>query len=338
MRMPLLQVKELTAIFDSKTREAVKAVDRVSFSIWPGQVLGLVGESGSGKTVTALSILNLLSFKKGRIHSGEIIYKGKNVLSLPEKKLRKIRGSEIAIIFQEPMTSLNPVLHVGLQITEVIRTHLSVSPRDANFRAVNLLKRVGIPDAERRMKTYPHQLSGGMRQRVMISMALACSPALLIADEPTTALDVTIQRQILDYLKQVMKEGRMSMLFISHDLGVIGEMCDRVMVMYAGRILEAGTTLEILKTPLHPYTRALVNVSSGFWLRGQKLPVVPGSVPDLSNLPKGCKFHPRCPQVHKLCREAEPTLKSFQNADLPGEERWVRCWKYTKICEKGSNP
>ncbi|MDO9573359.1 MAG: ABC transporter ATP-binding protein, partial [Candidatus Contubernalis sp.] len=188
--MPLLQVKELTAIFDSKTREAVKAVDRVSFSIWPGQVLGLVGESGSGKTVTALSILNLLSFKKGRIHSGEIIYKGKNVLSLPEKKLRKIRGSEIAIIFQEPMTSLNPVLHVGLQITEVIRTHLSVSPRDANFRAVNLLKRVGIPDAERRMKTYPHQLSGGMRQRVMISMALACSPALLIADEPTTALDV----------------------------------------------------------------------------------------------------------------------------------------------------
>ncbi|WP_241423512.1 ABC transporter ATP-binding protein [Candidatus Contubernalis alkaliaceticus] len=335
--MPLLQVKDLTIVFDSKTREAVKAVDGVSFSIWPGEVVGLVGESGSGKSVTALSILNLISFKKGRIESGEILYKGKEILSLPPKKIRKIRGSEIAIIFQEPMTSLNPVLHVGLQITEVICTHFGVSRKDANVMAVDLLRNVGIPDAERRMKSYPHHLSGGMRQRVMISMALACKPGLLIADEPTTALDVTIQRQILDYLQQVMKKGQMSMLFISHDLGVIGEVCDRVMVMYAGRILETGTTLEIFKTPLHPYTRALVKVSGGFYHAGNKLPVVPGMAADLSGLPKGCKFHPRCSQVHRLCREVEPTLKSYQKSGLSGKERWVRCWEYTKMCKKESS-
>lgn len=331
MRMPVLQVKELTAIFDSNTPEAVKAVDRVSFSIWPGEVVGLVGESGSGKTVTALSILNLLSHKKGKIERGEIIYKGVDILSLPEKKVRELRGNEMAIIFQEPLTSLNPVLNVGRQITEVISTHSRISRRESWEKAVGLLRRVGISDAEKRMKAYPHQLSGGMRQRVVISMALACSPGLLIADEPTTALDVTIQAQILDYLRKVMEKGRMSMLFVSHDLGVIGEMCDRVMVMYAGRILETGTTMEIFKTPLHPYTRALIEVSKNISVPGKKLPVVTGSVPDLSNLPMGCKFHPRCPQVRKVCREAEPPLKSTGSTNLKGSVCQVRCWNYTKI-------
>ncbi len=331
MRMPVLQVKELTAIFDSNTPEAVKAVDRVSFSIWPGEVVGLVGESGSGKTVTALSILNLLSHKKGKIERGEIIYKGVDILSLPEKKVRELRGNEMAIIFQEPLTSLNPVLNVGRQITEVISTHSRISRRESWEKAVGLLRRAGISDAEKRMKAYPHQLSGGMRQRVVISMALACSPGLLIADEPTTALDVTIQAQILDYLRKVMEKGRMSMLFVSHDLGVIGEMCDRVMVMYAGRILETGTTMEIFKTPLHPYTRALIEVSKNISVPGKKLPVVTGSVPDLSNLPMGCKFHPRCPQVRKVCREAEPPLKSTGSTNLKGRVCQVRCWNYTKI-------
>lgn len=329
--MPVLQVKELTAIFDSRTQAAVKVVDRVSFSIWPGEVVGLVGESGSGKTVTALSILNLLSYKKGKIESGEIIYKSIDVLRLPEKKVRELRGNEISIIFQEPMTSLNPVLTVGLQITEVIRTHLRISRRDAREKAINLLRLVGIPDAEKRMKAFPHQLSGGMRQRVVISMALACSPGLLIADEPTTALDVTIQAQILNYLRKVMEKGQMSMLFVSHDLGVIGEMCDRVMVMYAGRIFETGTTMEIFKTPLHPYTQALIEVSKSISVPGKKLPVVAGSVPDLSELPAGCKFHPRCPQARNLCREAEPLLKSIGSTGLKGRDRQVRCWNYTKI-------
>ncbi len=331
MRTPVLRVKELSAIFDSKTRTAVKAVDRVSFSIWPGEVLGLVGESGSGKTVTALSILNLLSFKKGKITRGEVKYKGVNLLSLPEKKMRELRGNELSIIFQEPMTSLNPVLTVGTQITEVIRTHSKVSRRDARGKAVNLLKRVGISDAEKRFNAFPHQLSGGMRQRVVICMALACSPELLIADEPTTALDVTIQAQILEYLQKIMKRGRMSMLFVSHDLGVIGEMCDRVIVMYAGRVFETGTTMEIFKTPLHPYTRALINVSHGFLEPGKKLPVVAGTVPDLSALPVGCKFYPRCPQARKVCLKAEPPLKSIEGDQPHGKERRVRCWDYTKL-------
>ena len=295
-------------------------MDGVSFELAPGEPLGLVGESGCGKSVTALSIMRILPEPAGRITGGSIHFRGRDLAALPEREMEKIRGNKIAMVYQEPMTALNPAFTVGDQLGEVFRFHLGLSKREAIRKAGGLLQQVGIPSPTSRVKDYPHQLSGGMRQRAVIAMAIACNPEILIADEPVTALDVTIQAQILDLILNLRSRLGMSLILISHDLGVVANMVKRVIVMYAGRIVEAGGGEEIFRFPLHPYTRGLFQSIPRIGRRVETLPEIPGSVPNLLNLPRGCKFVNRCAEVRDRCSKEEPDLFSA------GTGRFTRCW------------
>ncbi len=319
MSTPLLQVKDLRTWFDIEGNRAW-AVGGVSFDVLPGEFLGIVGESGSGKSVTALSLMRLIPDPPGRIESGEVLFEGRDLLKLPLEEVRKVRGKDIAMIFQEPMTSLNPVLTIGRQVMESLRLHEDLDDAAARARAVEVLTQVGIPDAEKRLSAYPHQFSGGMRQRVMIAMALSCRPKLLIADEPTTALDVTIQAQILDLMQSLQEERRGgATILITHDLAVVAETCDRVIVMYGGRIQEVGSTRDLFRDPLHPYTRGLMGSIPGEDTKGRPLFAIPGNVPSILDFPPGCRFCSRCELVEERCRVEEPPLVEV----APG--RQVRC-------------
>ena len=306
----------------------VPSVNGVSFYINQEETLGIVGESGCGKSVTSLSIMQLVPNPPGRIVGGEILFQGENLVKKTPEQMRKIRGNDMAMIFQEPMSSLNPVYTIGDQIAESVILHEKVSKREAFNRAVEMLRLVGIPAAERRAREYPHQMSGGMRQRVMIAMALACNPKLLIADEPTTALDVTIQAQILDLMKKLKSEFHAAIMLITHDLGVVAEMCDRVAVMYAGKVVEEGTTRELFGEPLHPYTEGLLaSIPRIDETHQEKLHVIDGTVPNLLHLPTGCSFAPRCPKAMDVCQREEPTLIEV------GDGRKVSCWLHAKGTE-----
>jgi oligopeptide/dipeptide ABC transporter ATP-binding protein len=314
---PLLRVSHLTTTFDTADGP-VAAVDDVSFEIRAGETLGLVGESGSGKSVTALSIMRLVQ-PPGRVAAGQALLNGRDLLALDERAMRAVRGAEIALVFQEPMTALNPVFTVGDQIAESLIVHRRAGKRAARAQAIELLRAVRIPNPESRVTDYPHQLSGGMRQRVMIAIALACHPSLVIADEPTTALDVTIQAEILDLLREMKAAFSLSLLLITHDLGVIAETADRVAVMYAGRIVETGPVRAILRTPQHPYTRGLLASMPGRD-RGHRLRAIDGSVPLLGHLPAGCAFHPRCPDRFERCPTAPPPDY------VAGPEQTAKCY------------
>jgi oligopeptide/dipeptide ABC transporter ATP-binding protein len=316
--MKLLDVRDLRTYFFIR-RGILRAVDGVSFHVEEGEVVGIVGESGCGKSVTALSIMRLVP-RPGRIVGGEILFKGQDLLKLDERRMRRIRGKEISMIFQEPMSSLNPVLTVGEQIAEAIRLHSDTGRREAWREAVESLAKVGIPSPELRAREYPHQMSGGMRQRVMIAMAIACHPSLLIADEPTTALDVTIQAQILDLIAQLKDDLGMSVMMITHDLGIVAGFAERVMVFYAGQIVEIAPTTEIFENPLHPYTRGLLASIPKISGEPEKLLTIPGSPPDPKSLPKGCRFEPRCEMARKECAEVEPMLQESYPGHL------VRCF------------
>ena len=303
----LLEVKNLKTYFFTDGG-VVKSVDDVSFNVKPGKTLGVVGESGCGKSITSLSIMQLVETPPGKIVGGEIIYNGENLLNKDKDEMRKIRGGEIAMIFQEPMTSLNPVFTVGQQIMEALMIHTDMDKTKAKERAIEMLKLVRIPLAEKRFNEYPHQLSGGMRQRVMIAMALSCNPKLLICDEPTTALDVTIQAQILDLINELKEKLGTSIMMITHDLGVIAEVADDVMVMYAGKIVEYGTADQIFETPMHPYTHGLMNCIPKLNDEEEtRLHVIPGMVPSPDRMPKGCAFCPRCSEAKKICEEGQWT-------------------------------
>jgi oligopeptide transport system ATP-binding protein len=303
----LLDVRNLKTYFHVLDG-TVPAVDGVSFSLGKGQTLGIVGESGSGKSVTALTIMRLLDIPPAEIVEGEIWFDGNEVLHLPLETMRKIRGNEIAMIFQEPLTSLNPVFTIGDQIAEQVELHKRVSKKEAWDRAIEALRMVGIPLPERRVKQYPHEMSGGMRQRVMIAMALSCEPKLLIADEPTTALDVTIQAQILELLKTIQQRTGSALLLITHDLGVVAEMVDNIIVMYAGQVVERGTVDQVLLTPRAPYTMGLLESIPTVEKRGGRLSVITGTVPNPFNMPPACRFQPRCPYAWDLCSRAAPDL------------------------------
>ncbi len=311
--MSLLEVKNLKTGFRTDDGEVI-AVDDISFRVENGKTLGIVGESGCGKSVTSLSIMRLIS-SPGSILGGEILFEGHNLLNLSENEMRSIRGNQISMIFQEPMTSLNPVFTIGNQISEAIELHeKSFSREQVEKKTVEMLKLVGIPEPEKRVNAYPHELSGGMRQRVMIAMALSCHPKLLIADEPTTALDVTIQAQILDLIRRLQGELGSSMILITHDLGVVAETCDDVAVMYAGKIIEYGSVQDIFKRPRHRYTKGLLNSIPHFESghRRERLETIPGMVPNLLDLKPGCRFQDRCPAVQPKCRGVEPTLNACQ--------------------------
>ncbi len=320
----ILEVKGLKTQFFTESG-AVKAVDDVSIVVKRGEVLGIVGESGCGKSVTSLSIMRLIS-QPGRIVAGEIIFDDENLLDLSEKRMMDIRGNRISMIFQQPQSSLNPVFRIGNQIEEVIVLHQDVNKQEAGKRVIELLRMVGIPEPEERVNSYPHELSGGMAQRVMIAMALACVPELLIADEPTTALDVTIQAQILDLMRNLRTQMDTSIILITHDLGVVAEMCDRVNVMYAGRIVEEAQIVELFQNPKHPYTAALIGSTPVLGESDKELTTIPGSVPNLINLPPGCKFAPRC-QARidndlEICINEEPDLIQV------AANHSARCWLY----------
>jgi oligopeptide/dipeptide ABC transporter ATP-binding protein len=309
--MPLLRVNDLRTSFFTSEGE-IRAVDGVTFDIKAGQTVGLVGESGCGKSVTALSIVRLLARGIGRIAGGEILYDGKDLACLAEEEIRHIRGNEISMIFQEPMTSLNPVMTVGHQIAETVRQHQKASRREARNRAIEMLGLVKIPEAQKRMKSYPHELSGGQRQRVMIAMALACTPKLLIADEPTTALDVTIQAQILELIGELQQEFGMAVLLITHDLGIVAERADEVAVMYAGKIVERAKPEIIFAQPRHPYTVGLLNSMPGRGVPKKRLQAIPGMVPNPLDWPTGCHFRGRCAHANADCVDAEPPLVEIQ--------------------------
>jgi len=320
----LLNVNRLkTYLYTSEG--VIRAVDDISFGVDKGKILGIVGESGCGKTMTALSIIRLVP-PPGRIVGGEITFDGQDILRLNNGEMRKLRGNRITMIFQDPMTSLNPVFTVGNQIAEILRVHKGLRRSEALERAESLLQRVGIPDTGRRIREYPHQLSGGMRQRVMIAMAIACEPSLIIADEPTTALDVTIQAQILRLLKGLTEALQTALILISHDLGIIAEAADEVVVMYAGKIVEYATTVELFSNPLHPYTIGLMESLPRFGenYKERRLKAIPGGVPKLLKLPEGCKFNPRCKYVIERCMTEEPDLIDIGNGHL------VRCWVNVK--------
>ncbi|MGH7557716.1 MAG: ABC transporter ATP-binding protein [Gemmatimonadota bacterium] len=321
MTQPLLQVEDLKTWFHTDEGTA-RAVDGVSFEIAEQETLGIVGESGCGKSVTALSILRLIPDPPGRIEGGKVVFQNRDLLSISEKEMRRIRGNEIAMIFQEPMTSLNPVYTVGEQIGEVLRLHRDLSRGEAEERSIEMLRRVRIPDPEQRVEEYPHQLSGGQRQRVMIAMALACDPALLIADEPTTALDVTVQAQILDLLLQLQEEFGMAIMLITHDLGVIAETAHRVVVMYAGIVAETGTVEQIFDGPNHPYTEGLKAAIPKLGEKVERLSTIPGTVPSPYEEIVGCPFQNRCPYVMDICRREFPELYRLG----PGHE--ARCFLY----------
>jgi peptide/nickel transport system ATP-binding protein len=314
---PLLSVRDLRVTFTRQGEEPFKAVDGVSFDVRPGQTVGLVGESGCGKSVTSLAIMGLLP-KRGNRVEGEATFEGTNLLALDEKAMRERRGRDIAMIFQDPLSSLNPVVPVGLQVTEVLERHRGMSRKAAQPVARDLLKRVGIPDPDRRLKDYPHQMSGGMRQRALIAMALACKPRLLIADEPTTALDVTIQAQILYEAQKLCRESGTALIWITHDLSVVAGLADRICVMYAGRIVEQGTVDEVLDAPRHPYTHGLIGSVPSRNRRGAPLAQIPGMTPALLDLPPGCAFRSRCPRAAPKCIE-DPALEKHK-------DRLVRCF------------
>ena len=346
MTEPLLRVKGLVTSFHTE-RGKLRAVDDVSFDVREGGTLGIVGESGSGKSVTALSILRLISHPQGVIEEGTIELAGKNLLAMSEREMQDVRGNAISMIFQEPMTSLNPVYTVGTQIVEAIRLHQKKTRKEAKARATEMLRLVGIPSPETNIDAYPHQLSGGMRQRVMIAMALACEPKLLIADEPTTALDVTIQAQILELLARLKEQLGMSVILITHDLGVVAEVATDVVVMYAGRVVESADVKQLFAHPRHPYTRGLLRslptfdkmvlaqpaheaaatrpAAPGTATKRPRLPTIEGLVPDLLNLPAGCRFADRCPLVLPACREKEPSLLAVE----PGH--FARCIRANEV-------
>lgn len=305
---PVLEVSNLETSFFIGGKQ-LKAVDNVSFSVGRGRTLGIVGESGCGKSVTSLSVMRLIPWPPGKITAGTINLEGKDLLKLSEDEMRKYRGNKISMIFQEPMTSLNPVFTVGDQVGEVYRVHKGANKREARDRAIEMLRQVRIPSPEQRVDEFPHQLSGGMRQRVMIAMALACRPGLLIADEPTTALDVTIQAQILALMNNLQAEVGMSVVLITHDLGVVAETCDDVVVMYAGKIVERASTKELFTNPKHPYTRGLMESIPKLGAHQSRLKTIPGLVPGLGNLPNGCRFQDRCPLASDECRAADPALR-----------------------------
>ncbi|MGI6460833.1 MAG: ABC transporter ATP-binding protein [Candidatus Hydrogenedentales bacterium] len=317
----VLSIRNLKTCFFTDAGVA-KAVDGVSLDIPKGKTVALVGESGCGKSVTALSVLRLVPSPPGRIVDGEILFGGRNLVELPEREMRRIRGNGISMIFQEPMTALNPVFRVGKQIAAAIRVHRDVTKKEAMEQAVELLDQVGIPDPAQRIREYPHQMSGGMRQRAMIAMALACNPELLIADEPTTALDVTIQAQILELLRQLQVERHMAILLITHDLGIVAETADEVAIMYAGKIVEQATVNDLFDHPLHPYTLGLFKSLPRLDEPRGRLRTIEGRVPAATHFPPGCRFHPRCDYAMAVCRKQEPPLMD----GAPGHR--VACWLY----------
>ncbi len=324
MSEPLLEVRDLRTWFHTDDG-VVRAVDGVSFAIGAGETLAVVGESGSGKSVTSLSVLRLVPRPPGRFESGAILLRGRDLLRVPEDEMRRVRGKDVSMIFQEPMTSLNPVYTCGEQIIEAVMLHDRLPRAAARERAIEMLRLVGIPSPEQRVDEYPHQMSGGMRQRVMIAMALACRPALLIADEPTTALDVTIQAQILDLLRSLRAELGMAVMLITHDLGVVAEVADRVAVMYAGQVVESCPVEAAFRRTLHPYTAGLLASRPTLGETRERLRVIPGSVPNPARFPDGCRFHPRCPLATDRCRAEMPELVEFE----PGHA--VRCHRAAEI-------
>jgi oligopeptide/dipeptide ABC transporter ATP-binding protein len=315
----LLQIDSLTVSFRTD-QGPVRVVEEVSFGLEAGETVGLVGESGCGKSVTAMSIMRLIPSPPSRVENGEILFEGRNLLTLKKSEMRDIRGNRIGMIFQEPMTSLNPTFSIGFQVAEVFRIHRHLSSAEAKAAVIEILNLVGIGAPERRVDQFPHELSGGLRQRVMIAMALACRPGLLIADEPTTALDVTVQAQILELLKRLQKEMGMSVLMITHDLGVVAEVCERVLVMYAGRIVEQANTTALFKSARHPYTVGLLASSPRLGEKRETLATIPGMVPSPDQRTRGCSFADRCPRAEDRCRDAVPALKTVG----PGHE--VACW------------
>jgi peptide/nickel transport system ATP-binding protein/oligopeptide transport system ATP-binding protein len=322
-RQPLLEIQNLKTVFSTE-RGVIRAVDGVSLTLGAGETLGVVGESGCGKTMLALSIMRLIP-ANGQIAGGRVLFNGQDLLTLPEETMREKRGRDIAMIFQEPMTSLNPVLRIGEQIAEAIRLHQHVPDREAQALSVKLLGEVGIPEPERRVKDYPHQLSGGMRQRVMIAMAMSCRPRLLLADEPTTALDVTIQAQILNLISGLKEKNNMAVILITHDLGVVAEAAQKVAVMYAGKIVETAAVEKLFARPLHPYTRGLIESRPSGCVDAQSageayLKTIPGAVPSLYALPSGCRFSERCALVEEACRVREPELTEIE------EGHFVACF------------
>ncbi len=322
---PIIQVQNLKTYFNTDDGIA-HAVDDVSFDVYPGETLGIVGESGCGKSVTALSIMRLIPHPPGFYAGGKIFYNGENVLDLPGENMQHIRGNSISMIFQEPMTSLNPVFTCGNQIIEAVKLHQGLNNAQAREKAVEMLNLVGIPDPHRRVDEYPHQLSGGMRQRVMIAMALSCNPSVLIADEPTTALDVTIQAQILELIQKLQEEIGLAVIMITHDLGVIAEICKRVIVMYGGQIVEEGPVDEIFASCQHPYTQGLLNSIPNISESGEeqeKLYTIDGNVPNATEFPAGCHFNPRCELVNDQCVDEKPILESYSSKN----EHLVRCWE-----------
>jgi oligopeptide/dipeptide ABC transporter ATP-binding protein len=323
----LLDVRELSVVFDTAAGEA-RAVDNASLRLEAGEILALVGESGCGKTVLSLSILGLTP-PPGRVSSGAVLFRGRDLRGLGEREMESVRGAKIGMIFQEPMTSLNPVFRAGEQISEALRLHKGLFRAEAARRAVELLAEAGVPDPERSARAFPHELSGGMRQRVMIAMAVSCEPALLIADEPTTALDVTIQNQILDLIQGETARRGMGVLFITHNLGVVANVADRVVVMYSGRIVECADVYALFENPLHPYTRGLLRSLPRPGGEHLALSPIPGTVPSLDALPPGCHFHPRCPEAFDTCRVAAPPLFRLENGAL------ARCWLHEAQAAQG---
>ena len=321
----LLTVNNLRTEFFSSKKSSVTAINEISFHIDKGEILGLVGESGCGKSVTSLSIMRLLNFTSGKVTKGEVIFEGQDLQQLPEKEMRTIRGGKMSMIFQEPMSSLNPAMRIDKQMIEGIRLHTDLTKEQARERAAKILQQVGIPDPERVLKNYPHQLSGGMSQRVMIAMAMSCNPELLIADEPTTALDVTIQAQILRLMRQLTHDFNTSVILITHDMGVVAEMADHVMVMYAGKDVEYGTLEQIFDHPLHPYTNGLLrSIPRINQRKDERLYTIDGTVPTLDEMPKGCRFCTRCKEATQRCWEQDPGMHTLADGHK------VRCWKYVE--------
>lgn len=323
----ILEIKDLCVEFQT-VEGKVQAVDHLSYTLHKGEKLGIVGESGSGKSVSSLAMLQLIPNPPGRVTGGEILYKGQDLVRLSEKEMQKLRGNEISMIFQEPMTSLNPIIQCGKQIAESLRLHRGMNKKEAMQEAVRMMKEVGIANPEIRVHEYPHQMSGGMRQRVMIAMALACRPQILIADEPTTALDVTIQAQILDLIRDLNRETGTAVLFITHDLGVVSELCNTVIVMYTGHIVEQAPVKDLFRDPKHPYTVGLLNAIPSITKDRKPLQTIEGMVPNPTERVEGCSFWPRCPHASERCRKQEPPVTGL------GEDRLVRCWLYAGEEEK----